>query len=172
MPVRFEGFPRLLDRSDLRAGRWFVASGARPGAVCFATALGSGPARTILTFRPARLDGLDFVPVPLAELPGTLATLEDDLVLAPGEGPERPRLLAPAKRPFMSGSLLRLRDGELGIGYADATGGDLVLVSFATGERAAGFELVFDRWSLSLRRAGAEQLIGCFRPSLAASARG
>jgi hypothetical protein len=172
MPVRFEGFPRLLERGALRAGRWFVVAGPRNAAVCFATDIGAGAARTILTFRPAKLDGLDFLPLPLAELPGTLTTLEDELVLSPGEGPRALRLFAPSKRPFLSGSLLRLRDGELGIGYADRSGGELVLVSLTTGAQADGFELVFDRWSLSLRRGDTEQLVGAFRPTLAVTSVG
>ena len=172
MAVHFEGFPRVLERTALRAGRWFVATGGRGAALCFMTDLGTGASRTVFTFRTAKLDGLDFMPVQLAELPGTLTTVEDDLVIAPGEGAKTPRLLAPGKRPFLSGSLLRLKNGDLGIGFADRSGGELILVSLISGERAEGFELVFDRWSLSLRRGDIETLVGCFRPSLSVSASG
>jgi hypothetical protein len=163
MPTRFEGFPRTLERSSVRPGRWFSASYRRGPTVCFMTDVGEGAARTILTFKPARMDELEFSPVPFAEMTGTFATIEDELVLAPGLGPEASRLIAPEKRPFLSGSLLRLSNGDMGMGYADGVGGELVLVSLSTGERASGFDLVFDRWSLSLRRGASERLVGYFK---------
>lgn len=163
MPTRFEGFPRTLERSSLRPGRWFSASFRRGPTVCFATDVGEGGARTILTFKPARMDELEFAPVPLAEMSGTFATIEDELVLAPGLGPDATRLIAPEKRPFLSGSLLRLANGDMGMGYADGVGGELVLVSLATGERATGFDLVFDRWSMALRRGASEKMVGYFK---------
>ena len=162
MPTRFEGFPRTLERSSLRPGRWFSAYFRRGPAVCFATDVGDGPSRTILTFKPARADELDFHAVALVEMSGTFATIEDELVLTPGLGPEAARLVAPEKRPFLSGSLLRLSNGDMGMGYADGLG-ELVLVSLLTGERAQGFDLVFDRWSLSLRRGTSERMVGYFR---------
>ncbi len=131
--------------------------------MCFTTDVGEGARRTILTFKPARVDELEFAPVPLAEMSGTFATIEDELVLAPGLGPEAARLIAPEKRPFLSGSLLRLSNGDMGMGYADAAGGELVLVSLSTGERAQGFDLVFDRWSMSLRRGASERMVGFFK---------
>ncbi|HTI66667.1 MAG TPA: hypothetical protein VL460_03855 [Caulobacteraceae bacterium] len=163
MPTRFEGFPRTLERSSLRPGRWFSASFKRGPTVCFATGVGEGAARTILTFKPVRADELEFMPVPLAEMSGAFATIEDELVLAPGLGPDAARLIAPEKRPFLSGSLLRLSNGDMGMGYADGADRELVLVSLSTGERASGFDLVFDRWSLSLRRGASERMVGCFR---------
>jgi hypothetical protein len=39
------------------------------------------------------------------------------------------------------------------------------MVSLSTGQRAEAFDLVFERWSLSLRRGGVETLIGAFKPS-------
>lgn len=171
MPTRFEGFSRTLDRTSLRPGRWFLASFRRGPTICFVTDVGEGAARTVLTFKPARMDELDFAPVSLSEVLGTLATIEDELVLAPGLGPEAARLVAPDKRPFLSGSLLRLSNGDMGVGYADGVGGELVLVSLSTGERATGFDLVFDRWSLSLRRGASDRLVGYFRGSREASRR-
>ena len=38
------------------------------------------------------------------------------------------------------------------------------MISLATGGRVEGFDLVFDRWSLYLRRGASERLIGSFRP--------
>ena len=73
-------------------------------------------------------------------------------------------LVAPARRAFRSGSLLRLRSGDLGVGFAAPAGGELVIVSLTTGHQADGFELVFDRWSLLLRRGAAETLIGYMKP--------
>ncbi len=71
MPTRFEGFPRTLERSSLRPGRWFSASFRRGPTLCFATDVGEGGARTILTFKPSRVDELEFMPTPLAEMSGT-----------------------------------------------------------------------------------------------------
>ena len=53
---------------------------------------------------------------------------------------------------------------DLGIGFATHTGGQLMVISLATGHRADGFDLVFDRWSLSIRRGSVERLVGSFRP--------
>ncbi len=164
MPVYFEGFPRVVERAALKPGRWFVAAeGARP-LICFSTEEGGeGDERLILTFGTTRPEALDFAPAPLKSLTGPLATLEHELVFAPGLAGHSPQLTAPIRRPFRPGALLRMRSGDLGLGFAGA-GGALVAVSLSTGLRAEGYDLVFDRWTLSLRRGGGELLIGAFRP--------
>jgi hypothetical protein len=163
MPVYFEGFPRVVERAALKPGRWFVAAdGARP-LICFSTEEGEGDERLVLTFGVTRPEVLDFAPAPLKDLTGPLATLEHELVFAPGLAGQSPQLTAPLRRPFRAGALLRMRSGDLGLGFAGATGG-LTAVSLTTGLRVEGYDLVFDRWTLSLRRAGAELLVGAFRP--------
>ncbi|MFI4976410.1 MAG: hypothetical protein ACHP84_17890 [Caulobacterales bacterium] len=165
MPVTFEGFPRLIDRAALRPGRWFVAAeGVRP-LVCFSTDEGGeGDERLVLTFGSTRPEAIDFAIAPLKAILGPISTLEHELVFAPGLAKETPQLAAPQRRPFRSGALLRLRNGDLGVGFASQPDGALVIVSLATGHRAEGYDLVFDRWTLFLRRSGTELLVGHFRP--------
>jgi hypothetical protein len=163
MPVFFEGFPRIVDREALKPGRWFVAAeGARP-LICFSTDEGEGGERIVLTFGTTRPETLDCAPALLKNLSGPLATLEHELVFAPGLAGQSPQLTAPIRRTFRAGSLLRLRNGDLGLAFA-ADGGSLVPISLSTGMRAEGIDLVFDRWTLSLRRGAHELLIGAFRP--------
>jgi hypothetical protein len=165
MPVYFEGFPRVVERAALKPGRWFVAAeGARP-LICFSTEEGGeGDERLVLTFGTTRPEALDFAPTPLKSLIGPLATLEHELVFAPGLAGQSPQLTAPIRRPFRPGALLRMRSGDLALGFA-GTGGGLVAVSLNTGLKVDGYDLVFDRWTLSLRRGGGgELLIGAFRP--------
>ena len=164
MPVIFEGFPRVVDRDKLRAGRWFVAAeGARP-LICFSTDEGGEAGeRLILTFGTTRPETLEFATADLKSLTGPLATLEHELVFAPGLAAHSPQLTAPIRRPFRPGALLRLKSGDLGLGFAGA-GGALTAVSLSSGLRAEGYDLVFDRWTLTLRRGGGELLIGAFRP--------
>ena len=91
-------------------------------------------------------------------------TVEDEVVFAPGiNGEQRPLLIAPSRRSFRSGSLLRLLSGDLGVGFSPRPGAPLVIVSLTTGERAEGFDLVFERWSLALRRGDKETLLGHFK---------
>ncbi len=162
MIVSFEGFPRTLERSALRPGRWFVAAdGLRP-IICFVTAIAEGDDTLALTFSAPRVEQIDFAHAPLRGLSGPFATVEDEIVFAPGLG-ERTMLAAPTRRAFPNGSLLRLRNGDLGIGFA-LKGGQAAIVSFATGERSEAYDLVFERWTLSVRRGGAESLIGAYRP--------
>ncbi len=162
MVVTFEGFPRTLERSALRPGRWFVAAdGLRP-ILCFATDVPDTDDTLALTFGAPRVELIDFAHIPLRQLAGPFATVEDEIVFAPGLT-DRTMLAAPTRRAFASGTLLRLRNGDLGIGFA-LKGGQPVIVSLATGERSEGFDLVFERWTLSVRRGGAEALIGAFRP--------
>ena len=163
MPIAFEGFPRIVERDTLKPGRWFVvAEGARP-LVCFSTDEGEGHERLILTFGNTRPEMLDFAPARLGALMGPLASLEHEAVFAPGLPGAGPHLTAPIRRPFRPGALLRLRNGDLGLGLA-GDGGALICISLASGLRAEGYDLVFDRWTLSLRRGGVELLIGAFRP--------
>jgi hypothetical protein len=164
MPVHFEGFPRIIEREAMKPGRWFVAAeGARP-LICFSTDEGGEAGeRLVLTFGTTRPETLDFAPASLKSLAGPLATLEHDVVFAPGLAGHSPQLTAPVRRPFRPGALLRLRNGDLGLGFA-GQGGTLTAVSLATGLRVEGYDLVFDRWTLSLRRAGTELLVGAFRP--------
>jgi hypothetical protein len=163
MPVTFEGFPRLVERDTLKPGRWFVAAeGARP-LICFSTDDGDGGERIILTFGTTRPEVLDFAPTPLKALEGPLATLEPEIVFAPGLAPGAPQLTAPVRRPFRPGALLRMRSGDLALGFAGRNG-ELVAISLVTGFRAEGYDLVFDRWKLSLRSRGQELLVGVYRP--------
>jgi len=164
MPVYFEGFPRVVERAALKPGRWFVAAeGARP-LICFSTEEGGeGDERLILTFGATRPEALDFAPTPLKSLTGPLATLEHELVFAPGLAGHSPQLTAPVRRPFRPGALLRMRSGDLGLGFAGPVGG-LTAVSLTSGLRVDGYDLVFDRWTLSLRRGATELLVGAFRP--------
>jgi hypothetical protein len=161
--VAFEGFARIVDRAALRPGRWFVAGDGARALICFSTEEGEDDERLILTFGVARPEVLDFAPTPLKSLSNPLATLEHDLVFVPGLTGQSPQLVAPARRSFRAGALLRLRNGDLGVGFAGQDG-ELVVISLASGQRAEGFDLVFDRWSLFLRRGAHELLIGAFRP--------
>jgi hypothetical protein len=164
MPVSFEGFPRVIDREAMKPGRWFVAAdGARP-LICFSTEEGGeGGERLVLTFGTTRPETLDFAPATLQSLVGPLATLEHDVVFAPGLAGHSPQLTAPLRRPFRPGALLRLKSGDLGLGFAGPSGG-LTAVSLLSGLRSEGYDLVFDRWTLSLRRGASELLIGAYRP--------
>ena len=163
MPVYFEGFPRIVDRVALKPGRWFVAAeGARP-LIGFSTDEGVNGERVVLTFGSTRPETLDCAPALLKSLPGPLATLEHELVFAPGLAGQSPQLTAPIRRAFRSGSLLRLKNGDLGLAFA-WEGAGIIAVSLASGVRADGVDLVFDRWTLSLRRGSSELLIGAFRP--------
>jgi len=163
MPVTFEGFPRVVEREAMKPGRWFVAAeGARP-LICFSTDEGEGADRLILTFGSTRPEQLDFAPTALKGLTGPLATLEHEAVFSPGLAGHSPQLTAPVRRPFRPGALLRLKSGDLGLGFAGAAGA-LTCVSMTTGLRAEGYDLVFDRWTLTLRRGGSELLVGAYRP--------
>ena len=164
MTVSFEGFPRTLERSALRPGRWFVAAAGQRALLCLATDVVEGDDLTVLTFSPTGVEMLDFTPTTLAAMTGPFSTVEDEVVFAPGLGEGRAMLIAPVRRAFRSGALLRLRSGDLGIGFATVPGGQLAIVSLNSGHRAEAFDLVFERWSLSLRRGGIDTLIGNFKP--------
>ena len=170
MAVSFEGFPRVLERSALRPGRWFIAAeGLRP-ILCFATDVMEGEHQLALTLGASRPELLDVEAAPMAALAGPFATVEDELVFAPGLDAQKPVLAAPARRTFRTGALLRLRNGDLGMAFAAPVSGERAIVSLVSGLRIESYDLVFERWSLSLRRGGAQTLIGVVRPTHAALA--
>ncbi|HEX2559504.1 hypothetical protein [Phenylobacterium sp.] len=165
MAVSFEGFPRTLQRSALRPGRWFVAAdGARP-ILCLATEVEDLGERLAVVFNLPAVEQVEVTPVPISVLLDPFATVEDDVVFAPGQAEGLPMLVAPLRRTFRNGALLRLSNGDLGIGVVPKVSGDMVAVSLTSGLRSNGFDLVFERWSLSLRRGGAETRIGYHKPS-------
>ena len=165
MSVSFEGFPLVIERSALRPGRWFVAAeGLRP-VLCFATGVVDPADPVALIFGAPRVEQIDVEPVTISSLTGPFASVADEVVFAPGLGDHKPLLIAPTRRSFRSGSLLRLRSGDLGIGFSLKPGGSLIIVSLTTGEAAESFDMVFDRWSLALRRGANETLMGYFKPA-------
>jgi hypothetical protein len=165
MAVLFLGFPRVLARQALRPGRWFQANMGKHPLLGLVTDVGEGEDALVVAFQPARVDQLDFSSPRLREISGATATIEDDLVFSPGEALEKPHLMAPTKRSFFAGSLVRLKNGDLGVGFAAGEGGkELMLVSLNSGMRCEGFDLVFERWSLSLQRGEAAEMVGRFRP--------
>jgi hypothetical protein len=161
--IAFEGFPRTLDRDDLRAGRWFVAAEDLRPVLCFVTEAQDGDDPIALTFSTARVEQIDFAAIPLARIPGPFCTVEDEIVFTPGLAQPGPLLLAPVRRPFRGGTLLRLKNGDLGIGFATKSS-ELILVSLASGLVSEGYDLVFERWTLSIRRGEATGVIGHFKP--------
>ena len=164
MTVSFEGFPRTLERSALRPGRWFVAAEGLRALLCLVTDIDEGDDLVALTFSSTGVELVEFAVTKLSALTGPFCTVEDEVVFAPGLGEGRPMLTAPVRRAFRAGSLLRLRSGDLGVGFAIEPGGRLAIVSLQSGQRAEAFDLVFERWSLSIRRAGVEALVGYFKP--------
>lgn len=164
MTVSFEGFPRTLERPALKPGRWFVAAeGLRP-VVCLVTDIEFKGEALALTFDSSRVETVTLEAVALNDMAGPFGSLEDELVFAAGFGEQRPTLVAPTRRPIRHGSLVRLNSGDLGVGCALPEGAGLAVVSLSSGLRSEGHDLVFDRWSLGLRRGPAETLIGHFKP--------
>ncbi len=164
MTVSFEGFPRTLERSALRPGRWFVAAEGARALLCLVTGIEDAADLVTLTFSATGVEVVDLGVSRLAALSGPFCTVEDEVVFAPGLMEGRPPFTAPVRRAFRSGALLRLRNGDLGIGFVADPGGRSEIVSLQTGQRAEGYDLVFERWSLSLRRGAATTLIGYFKP--------
>jgi hypothetical protein len=163
MPVHFEGFPRVVAAKALKPGRWFTASTSYGPQLCMRTAVGEDDNALVVMFGLGRTDTVDFRTMRLAAIPSPLTTVEDDVVFAPGEGAEKLRLMAAVKKPFPSGSLLRLSNGDMGIGFAEKLHGQLLIVSLTSGLECEGFDFVFDRWSLMLRRGGHSALVGHFK---------
>jgi hypothetical protein len=164
MPISFEGFPRNLDRGALKPGRWFVAAeGLRP-VLCLATDVMENGEPVALTFSAPAVELINFSPILLSVIDPPYGTLEDEIVFAPGLLEGAPTLVAPARRTFSSGALVRLRSGDMGIGFVTTRGGEMHVVSLSTGQSAEGFDLVFERWSLTVRRGDASTLVGYFKP--------
>ena len=161
--VAFEGFPRILDKADLRPGRWFVAAEDLRPVLCFVTDAVEGDDLVVLTFSATRVEQIDFAPIGLSRIPGPYGTVEDEILFTPGLAEPGAVLLAPVRRAFRGGTLLRLKNGDLGIGFA-TKGSPLVVASLETGLVAEGHDMVFDRWTLSLRRGGAVNVVGHFKP--------
>ena len=86
MAVFFEGFPRVLDRSALKPGRWFLASVQRAPLLCFSTDAEIEEKPIVLTFRIGKPEQIEFAPYFLDEITGLITTVEDDLVFGPGDG--------------------------------------------------------------------------------------
>jgi hypothetical protein len=163
MPVHFTAFPRVLAAKALKPGRWFMAAGSQGPLLCMLTAIGEEANGLVLTFALGRTDTVEFRTARLGSISPPITTVEDDVVFAPGEGAEKLRLIAGAKKPFPSGSLLRLSNGDMGIGFAEKLNGQLMIVSLTSGAACDGFDLAFDRWSLSLRRGDRQALVGYFK---------
>jgi hypothetical protein len=163
MTTTFLGFPRLIDRRGLKPGRWFLCGDKGAVALCMLTAIGGDLDALVIALSLGRADALEFRTLRLGAVVGPAATVEDELVFTPGEAPERLRPPLPTKRPFPSGSLLRLSSGDMGVGFAETLNGRLFVVSLTPGLDSEGFDLVFERWSLSLRRGSQSALFGHFR---------
>ncbi len=164
MAVHFSGFPRALTPRALRPGRWFVPAGPVTQ-LCLMTGIGEGPAAATLCFSLGRLDALDFRPRPLSTLSEPFQSVEDDIVFSPGDG-AAVQLFPAHHGPYASGSLLRLSNGDIGIGFAERLHARVVTLSLTTGLPAEGVDLVFERWALMMRRGGVETLLGRFRPDV------
>ena len=100
MPVSFEGFPRTLQRSALRPGRWFVAADGQRALLCFATDIVDAGERLALVFQVAGVEKVDVVTVPIAVLIEPFGTVEDEVVFAPGQAEGLPMLAPPIRRAF------------------------------------------------------------------------
>ena len=102
-----------------------AAEGARP-LICFSTEEGGEAGeRLILTFGATRPETLDFATTALKTLTGPLATLEHELVFAPGIASH-----SHGELDAVEAALLRLKSGDLGLGFA-STGGALTAVSLS-----------------------------------------
>ncbi|WP_309643348.1 hypothetical protein [Phenylobacterium sp.] len=164
MSVSFEGFPRTLQRGALRAGRWFVAADGLQALLCFATDILDADERIAVVFGTPGLDKIEVVTVPISALREPFGTVEDEVVFAPGQTEGLPMLVAPLRRTVRHGALLRLASGDLGVGLVPKISGKLMIVSLTSGQQADRYDLVFDRWSLALRRRDAETRLGYFKP--------
>jgi hypothetical protein len=165
MPVLFEGFPRAVPASALKPGRWVVAAdGLRP-LLCFVTDLTEGDEPMAVAFDTPAVETVSVAAVPVSALGELLGTVEDEVVFTPGLLAGSPILVAPARRALRNGVLVRLVSGDLGIVLHPRRSPEPAVVSLTTGERADGVDLVFERWSASLRRGGVATLLGQFKPA-------
>lgn len=163
MPVSFEGFPRTLQRSALRAGRWFVAADGLRALLCFATDVMDADERLAVAFATAGVEKIEVATIPISALREPFGTVEDEVIFAPGQTEGLPMLVPPMRQAFRHGALLRLSNGDLGIGLVPKVSNKMVVVSLVSGQESERFDLVFGRWSLALRRGGAETRIGYFK---------
>lgn len=163
MALVFEGFPRLLEPSALKPGRWFATSYKLETRVCVMTDAAEDGVPIVLAFGQHKAQHVEFEPVLLKDLTETLLTLDCDIVFAPAGPAGRMALPVPSKRKSPHGALLHLTGGEFGIGIA-ARGGRFTAVSLASGHIAERYDLAFDSWSLTLRRGTLETLMGVYEP--------
>ena len=140
-----------------------MASTVQGPHLCMLTTVGGEIDALVLLFGLGKADTVEFRTARLPTLVGPLSTLEDDVVFEPGEGADKLRLMAGMKKPFPSGALLRLGNGDMGVGFAERLNGQLLVISLSTGDEHDSFDLVFDRWSLSLRRGDRHALVGHFK---------
>lgn len=164
MSVSFEGFPRTLQRAALRAGRWFVAADGLQTLLCFATDVIDADERLAVVFGSSGPEKIEVVTVPIESLREPFGTVEDEVVFAPGQTEGLPMLVPIVRRTVRHGALLRLTNGDVGIGVVPKISGKLMIVSLTSGQPSDRYELVFERWSLALRRREAETRLGYFKP--------
>lgn len=163
MALLFEGFPRLLDPSALRPGRWFATSYKLETRVCVMTDAAEDGVPIALAFGQHKAQHIEFEPVLVRDLTETLLTLDCDIVFAPTGPPGTLPLPLPSRRKSPHGALLHLTGGEFGIGIA-ARGGRFTAVSLSSGHIAERYDLAFDTWSLTLRRGALETVMGVYEP--------
>jgi hypothetical protein len=163
MPVLFEGFPRLIDRTALKPGRWFMAAPQKTPLLCFSTDVALEEKPLVMTFGLTKPEQVEFAACVLSDITGPITSVEDELVFSPSDAADKLQLHAPARRPFPNGALLRLRNGDLGVGFVTKISRGVTVISLASGQRSEGFDLVFERWSLSIRRGQAHTPVGHFR---------
>lgn len=163
MALVFEGFPRLLEPSSLKPGRWFATSFKGETRVCVMTDAAEDRIPIALAFGQHRAQHIEFEPVLLRDFTETLLTLDCDIVFAPAGPAGRLPLPLPSKRKAPHGALLHLAGGEFGIGVA-GRGGRFTAVSLTSGHIAERFDLAFDHWSLTLRRGALETVMGVYEP--------
>lgn len=164
MAVSFEGFPRTLYRPALKAGRWFVAADGRRAILCLATDLVDTGEPQAVVFAPAGVERIQVVAAPISLLSEPYGTVEDEVVFAPGQAEGLPMLVPPIRSGFRNGALLRLTNGDLGVGVVTRFSGEMTAISLVTGLMTDSYDLVFDRWSLALRRGREETRLGYFKP--------
>lgn len=165
MPVTFEGFPRAAPASSLKPGRWVVAAdGLRP-LLCLMTDVVEMDEPLVIAFDTPAVETIEVLAVPLSTLAEPLGTVEDEMVFAPGMLAGAPVLVAPVKRSLRNGVLVRLASGDLGVVIHTRRSQEIAVVSLTTGEQAEAVDLVFERWSMKLRRGAAETLLGHFKPA-------
>ena len=79
MTVTFEGFPRTLDRSALRPGRWFAAAEGMKALICLVTDVEDGTDLVAVTFSPTGVEQIEVGVNTLSGLGGPFGTIEDEI---------------------------------------------------------------------------------------------